>query len=319
MSKSLRENIQNKKMVSETLKAQQKKTEEEQKAMKSVITKANQKPGTNVSGKDPISDFFEDQLYTELFNSRCHDTGESSTLENAKLFKEDLLKRNVKNSNALNLQSLRLGINSVIALSNGITTRKIEKLNLADNSISDYGMHAIKNILKNNKIKQLNLASNMISGEGLELFLDDLIDDKYLKTLDIGVVEGSMRKNSLGIQGAVCISAMLIRNKTLESLSINDNDLGADGGECIGIALSQNENLKILKVAENDLKSEGATPIIKSAGNLVQFSLAKNFLKSDIGKPLSKLLKTTKHLKKLQIEFNELMVPGAKWIAKGLL
>ena len=47
-----------------------------------------------------------------------------------------------------------------------------------------------------------------------------------------------MRKNSLGIQGAVCVAAMLIRNRTLESLSINDNDLGPDGGECVGIALS---------------------------------------------------------------------------------
>jgi len=39
----------------------------------------------------------------------------------------------------------------------------------------------------------------MISGEGLELFLDDLIENKDLKHLDLGVVEGSMRKNSLGI------------------------------------------------------------------------------------------------------------------------
>jgi NLR family CARD domain-containing protein 3 len=108
----------------------------------------------------------------------------------------------------------------------------------------------------------------MISGEGLELFLDDLISDRYLKNLDLGVVEGSMRKNSLGIQGAVCISALLIKNHTLESLSINDNDLGPDGGECIGIALSQNQALRVLKIAENDLKSEGALPIIKSATNL---------------------------------------------------
>jgi len=92
--------------------------------------------------------------------------------------------------------------------------------------------------LKFYRVKSLNLASNMISGEGLELFLDDLIANTNLKHLDIGVVEGSMRKNSLGIQGAVCISAMLIRNKVIESLSINDNDLGPDGGECIGIALS---------------------------------------------------------------------------------
>ena len=133
---------------------------------------------------------------------------------------------------------MRLGINSVIALSNGMDGKNIEKLNLADNSISDYCMHAIKNIMKVAHLKSLNLASNMISGEGLELLLDDLIENKYIKNLDLGVIEGSMRKNSLGIQGAVCISALLIKNKVMESLSINDNDLGPDGGECIGIALS---------------------------------------------------------------------------------
>jgi Ran GTPase-activating protein (RanGAP) involved in mRNA processing and transport len=101
---------------------------------------------------------------------------------------------------------------------------------------------------------------------------------------------------------------MLIRNKIIESLSINDNDLGPDGGECIGIALSQNETLKVLKVAENDLKSEGAIPIIKSSINLEHLSLAKNFMKSDVGKPIAKLLKASKNIKKLYLEFNELMV-----------
>ena len=46
-------------------------------------------------------------------------------VENAKLFKEDLLRRNVKNSNTLNLQTLRLGINSIIALSNALPNRKV--------------------------------------------------------------------------------------------------------------------------------------------------------------------------------------------------
>lgn len=111
---------------------------------------------------------------------------------------------------------------------------------------------------------------------------------------------------------------MLIRNKVIESLCINDNDFGPDGGECIGIALSQNETLKTLKIGENDLKSEGAVPIIKSATNLEVLSLAKNFMKSDVGKPLAKLLKSSRYLKKLYLEFNELLIQGAKWIAKGI-
>jgi hypothetical protein len=48
-------------------------------------------------------------------------------------------------------------------------------------------------------LTSLNLASNMISGEGIELFLDDLISNTTLKHLDLGVLDTSMRKNSLGL------------------------------------------------------------------------------------------------------------------------
>lgn len=56
----------------------------------------------------------------------------------------------------LNFFSMRLGINSIIALANSLTSGavgfisfQLQKLNLADNAISDYGMHAIKNIINN--------------------------------------------------------------------------------------------------------------------------------------------------------------------------
>ena len=77
----------------------------------------------------------------------------------------------------------------------------MERLNLADNSISDYGMSAMKTILNNNNVslKSLNIASNMISGEGLEQILDELINHRTLKALDIGILEGSLKKNALGI------------------------------------------------------------------------------------------------------------------------
>ena len=161
-------------------------------------------------------------------------------MANAKIFKEEFNKRNMKAPpNALNLSSMRLGLNSIVALAGILANRKdIERLNVADNSISDYGMSAVKTILNSVNLKSINLASNMISGEGLELILDELIQHRTLKAIDIGISEGSLKKNALGIQGAVCISALLIKNRTLEALSVNDNDLGTDGGECIGIALS---------------------------------------------------------------------------------
>lgn len=39
-------------------------------------------------------------------------------VDNAKIFKEEYLKRNVKVTNSLNLQGMRLGINSIVAISN---------------------------------------------------------------------------------------------------------------------------------------------------------------------------------------------------------
>lgn len=71
-------------------------------------------------------------------------------------------------------------------------------------------------------------------------------------------------------------------------------------------------------MSENDLKSEGAIPIINSASNLETLNLAKNGIKSDIGKPLEKLLKKARNLKKLNLEYNELMVHGTKALAQGL-
>jgi len=92
---------------------------------------------------------------------------------------------------------LRLGVNAIIALCNHADRKKFDKINIADNQITDYGMHAVKNLLPN--ITSLNLASNMISGDGLELILEDLIMNTSIKSLDLGVIDGSIRKNSLGI------------------------------------------------------------------------------------------------------------------------
>ena len=39
---------------------------------------------------------FNDELCYNLFNSRCNDTGDSNTIENAKIFKLEYIKRNHK-------------------------------------------------------------------------------------------------------------------------------------------------------------------------------------------------------------------------------
>lgn len=101
-----------------------------------------------------------------------------------------------------------------------LETYKFKAINLADNSISEYGMHAIKNLLNSTEIENLNIASNMISELGISLVLDELIRNNHLKCLDLGILEGSIRKNSFGIDGARCLAAVLLQNKTLEVLRL---------------------------------------------------------------------------------------------------
>ena len=116
-------------------------------------------------------------------------------------------------------------------------------------------MHAIKSIIMNPQINYLNLASNMISDAGIEMVMEEFALSKGLHSLDLGVLEGSIRKNSLGVDGAKCIAAIILQNHILESIRLQDNDLGTTGGEIIGTALKSNNTLRHLKIAENDLKT----------------------------------------------------------------
>ena len=53
--------------------------------------------------RNEVFGIFESELYAELFNARCHDTGESTTMEVARAFREEILKRNSEKADIINL------------------------------------------------------------------------------------------------------------------------------------------------------------------------------------------------------------------------
>lgn len=108
----------------------------------------------------------------------------------------------------------------------------------------------------------------MISEVGISLVLEELIKNVHLKSLDIGIMEGSIRKNSFGIDGARCLAAVLLQNKVLECLKLEDNDIGINGAEIIAIPLKRNKTLKDLKISENLIKTQGAEYILQNAIHL---------------------------------------------------
>jgi hypothetical protein len=60
----------------------------------------------------------------------------------------------------------------------------------------------------------------MISEAGLEMIVDELSKSQKLRAIDLGVLEGSIRKNSIGVDGAKCLAAVILQNKVLESLRL---------------------------------------------------------------------------------------------------
>lgn len=129
----------------------------------------------------------------------------------------------------------------------------------------------------------------------------------------------SKRKNSVGLKGAVCLSAVIINNKVIRSLNLNENNLELDGGMCLGRALEENNTLAELQLADNRLTSDGAILIIKNATQLIHLNLAGNELGQSVGLPIAHLLKFSKNLRKLQLQFNNIETKGVIDIAKGLL
>lgn len=150
------------------------------------------------------------------------------------------------------------------------------------------------------------------------MILDDLVKNTYLKTLDLGVIDGSIRKNSLGVDGARCIAALLIQNKSLETIKLEDNDIGIAGAEIIAIALKQNKTLKHFKLSENMIKTQGAEQILKNAMHLQSLDLGKNFIKSSIGSFLRTYFDANKQIRRLNFEMNELTSEGVKTLCRGI-
>ena len=65
----------------------------------------------------------------------------------------------------------------------------------------------------------------MISEVGIEIIIDNLIKSQYLQTLDLGVITSSIRKNSIGREGAKSLVSLLLNNNILKKLVLQDNDL----------------------------------------------------------------------------------------------
>ena len=87
-------------------------------------------------------------------------------------------------------------------------------------------MHIIKNLISSKMIMILNLASNQISTEGLKIMQTEIIESKFLKYLNLGLYKGSHRINNFSGEGGLVIARIILNNKSIETLILQENLLG---------------------------------------------------------------------------------------------
>ena len=267
---------------------------------------------------EAIFSLFSKKLYGEIYYAWCKDCNEVPSLEGAKFFRDELLSRNNKDLFSFNFHSMRAGKNFLSGFVANMPPVHVKKADLSDNLLNDECMHIIKNLISAKMIMVLNLASNQISTEGLKIMQNEIIESKFLKYLNLGVYKGSYRINNFSGEGGMIIARIVLNNKSIETLILQENLLGEESGTKIGIALLQNKHLKKLVISNNKIKNKGAKAILENSKNLISLDLSYNEISPDICYDLKYLMQKSKNLKEIIWNGNNVELKGINFIVDGL-
>ena len=268
--------------------------------------------------KDYIFSLFTRKIYAELYFAWCKDCNETFSPESAKYFRDELLSRNNKDLKNFNFRSMRVGKNFLLGFVSNLAPGPIRKVELPDNMISDVCMHNIKSLISAKGVEYLNLASNMISTEGLKIIQNEVMASKSLRYLNLGVLEGSFRRNNFSGEGGIILARILLNNNSIETLILQDNELGEDSGDKIGASLIQNKSIKKLVVSDNKIKNKGSRSIIENGSSLISLDLSNNEISPEVCFDLKNLITRSKNLKEVIWNGNNVGLKGINFIVEAL-
>ena len=272
----------------------------------------------NFNLTDFVYTLFSKKIYAEIYYAWCKDCNEQKSVESAKYFRDELLGRNNKDIQIFNFKSLRVSKNFLSAFCGNLPPIQLKKLELQDNLINDECIHNLKSLISAKQLIYLNLASNQISTEGLKIIQNEIANSKFLKYLNFGVSEGSFRINNFSGDGGIILARILLKNKSIETLILQENLLGEDAGDKIGTSLIQNETLKKLVLSDNKIRNKGARSIIENANNLISIDLSDNDISPEVCYELKYLISHNKALKEIIWNGNYVGFKGINFIMSAL-
>ena len=265
-----------------------------------------------------IFSLFSQRLYGEIYYAWCKDCNEIPSLEGAKFFRDELLSRNNKDLYSYNFSSMRVGKFFLGGFVSNLPVLHVTKADLSDNLLNDECMHVIRNLIGSKMIMILNLSSNQISTEGLKIMQKEIIESKNLKYLNLGLYKGSHRINNFSGEGGLVIARIILNNKSIETLILQENLLGEESGMKIGVALSKNKTLKKLVISHNKIKNKGAKAIIENSRYLISLDLSYNEISPEVCFDLKILMQKSKNLKEIIWNGNKVGLRGINALLEGI-
>ncbi|XP_034563171.1 NLR family CARD domain-containing protein 3 [Notolabrus celidotus] len=191
----------------------------------------------------------------------------------------------------------------------------IQKISLAENSISSKGAKALSRaLLVNRTLTSLNLRNNKIGSKGAKSLAESLKMNQIL-------VSVNFQNNAIEEEGARALAEVLQSNRKLVSLNLQKNRIGAGGAKRIADALKTNLTLTKLILCSNQLGDKGTAALAEALTvnhTLLSLQLQSNSISNKGMTALTKALRSNRGLLSLNLRENSIGVEGAKNMAHAL-
>ncbi|KAF0025315.1 hypothetical protein F2P81_022196 [Scophthalmus maximus] len=191
----------------------------------------------------------------------------------------------------------------------------IQKISLAENSISNKGAKALSRaLLVNRTLTSLNLRNNNIGSKGARFLAEALKMNQVLVSINF-------QNNAIEEEGARALAEVLQCNRKLVSLNLCSNQLGDKGTIALAEALTLNHTLLSLQLQSNSISNRGMAALTKALRlnrGLVSLNLRENSIGVDGAKNMAHALHENNSLQDLDLTANLLHDEGVQALAGAI-
>ena len=136
------------------------------------------------------------------------------------------------------------------------TSKSLTELDISGRSLVNPGIEYINNGLKQSTLVNLNISSCGIDASGAYHIADGLCCNDTFKLREL-----EMNSNPIGDDGATALAQMLTRNKSLNTLDLENCSITKVGAIHLANALCINSSLITFKLGDNEVKNQGASAL----------------------------------------------------------